>query len=201
MTYSADFIEKHRDINSRYGWWDSVYDDFHRICEILGIDLAKREPSFSGFWSQGDGASWAGAYHSEIPKYNTDPIRYYETAPAAIREYAPKDEELHRIADELCLLGRVYGPHVAWVERNGHHYVHDKTMYVNEIHPVYYEDEARWGDDVYLHIEEQMQELFRDLARWLYGCLEAEYDYLMSDEAVIDTLGANEIEEETDVVD
>ena len=48
-------------------WWDSVYDDFERICPILGVTLAttpvrlmgggtRQKPCirFSGFWSQGD---------------------------------------------------------------------------------------------------------------------------------------------------
>ncbi|TQM89759.1 hypothetical protein [Roseinatronobacter monicus] len=26
-----------------YDWWDSVYDDFGRICEILGVDLKTRD--------------------------------------------------------------------------------------------------------------------------------------------------------------
>jgi hypothetical protein len=31
----------------------------------------------------------------------------------------------------------------------------------------------------------------RDLARWLYGCLEREYDYLQSDEMVDEAIVAN----------
>ena len=53
-------------------WWDAVYEDFERVCEILGIRLkitpvrlmgggtrAKLCIWFSGFWCQGDGASYA----------------------------------------------------------------------------------------------------------------------------------------------
>ena len=56
-------------------WWDSVYDDFERICPILDVTLAttpvrlmgagtRQKPCiwFSGFWSQGDGACFEGRY-------------------------------------------------------------------------------------------------------------------------------------------
>ncbi|MBJ6915417.1 antitoxin of toxin-antitoxin stability system, partial [Vibrio cholerae] len=54
-----------------YDWYDSVYEDFQQIAEILGIRFKTRtvrlmgggtrqEPriAFTGFWSQGDGASF-----------------------------------------------------------------------------------------------------------------------------------------------
>jgi hypothetical protein len=54
-------------------------------------------------------------------------------------------------------------------------------------------------DDLILdHIEETLLDVFKALADWLYRSLEREHDYLTSDEAVIDTLEANEIEEEQD---
>jgi len=88
-----------------YEWWDSVYDDFERICPILGVTLATRtvrlmgggtrqKPCiwFSGFWSQGDGACFEGSY------------AYAPGTSRRIRDYAPQDTELHRIADALQAL-------------------------------------------------------------------------------------------------
>ncbi len=56
-------------------WYWAVYEDFERICEILGVDLAtvpirlsggggRSKPCiwFSGFASQGDGARFEGDY-------------------------------------------------------------------------------------------------------------------------------------------
>ena len=58
-----------------YDWFEFVYDDFERICTILGISLRTRSVRlfgggtrskpciwFSGFWSQGDGACFEGDY-------------------------------------------------------------------------------------------------------------------------------------------
>ena len=40
--------------------------------------------------------------------------------------------------------------------------------------------------------EEVVTEALRDLARWLYRQLEREYEYLTSDEAVDETIAAND---------
>lgn len=196
MTYSQDFIDKHRDINVHHDWWDAVYEHFDRACEILGIDLDKGEPSFSGFWSQGDGASWTGRYRAcamEPKTYALVPT--YDLAPAQIREYAPQDETLHTIADELCILGRIYCPAYCSVTRGGHtRYVHESTMSVGDVEPYY--GFSEFADEVITALEEGLLVQFRALAGWLYATLEAEHDYLTSDEAVIETLEANEIEEE-----
>lgn len=85
-----------------HDWFEFVFDDFERICAILGVELCTvparlyggdtgQKPCifFSGFWSQGDGACFEGRY------------RYARAAPRHIRDHAPKDRELHRIADAL----------------------------------------------------------------------------------------------------
>jgi hypothetical protein len=198
--YSEDFIDKHRDINVHHDWWDSTYDDFKRICEILGIELDVKEPSFSGFCSQGDGASWTGRYRAQGLGYaGLAPLYTYDQAPAKIREYAPKDETLHSIADELCLLGRIYHPVYAKVGRSSHRAVHEMTMQIDEWE--YYDEKIDFegvDTEIVNHIEETLITQFRELARWLYTTLENEYNYFTSDEAVVETLEANKIEEDED---
>lgn len=191
--YSEKTLDKYRHINVAHDWWDSVYEDFRHVCDILGIELATNEPSFSGFSSQGDGASWVGVYRpiewvmlERRDKYN------YELAPAAIREYAPKDEELHRIADELCFLGRFYQLRFASVVRHNTKYSHSGTMAVSYIEF----ESGEVSNGVYNVVHDTAQQLFRDLADWLYKQLETEYGCLVSDEAVSEALEANEIEED-----
>ena len=90
-----------------HDWYDAVYEDFQRIAEILGIHLGTRTSRlmgggtgespciwFTGFWSQGDGAVWEGSY------------AFSNGASSAIRAYAPRDLELHRIADALLAIQR-----------------------------------------------------------------------------------------------
>jgi len=199
--YNTSFLDEHRYINVSHDWWDAVHDDFNEICNILGIELNKREPSSTGFSSQGDGASWTGKYFAQTTRFvwPDGPLRprsTYDTAPAAIREHAPEDEKLHSIADRLCLLSRIYTPVFAKVGRGSSHYVHDNTMQISEWE---FDDEERNEDvpqEIAAHIEQELLDVFQELARWLYKTLEAEYYYLTSDEAVAETLEANEIEEE-----
>jgi hypothetical protein len=76
----------------QYDWWNSVYDDFNSICKIIGIVDVK--PQFSGFSSQGDGASFAGYYS------------YGKGSLAKLREYAPQDTELHEVAESIAAIQR-----------------------------------------------------------------------------------------------
>ena len=88
-------------------WYDFVYEEFGTICRILGVTLATTtvrlngggtpetpQIFWSGFSSQGDGASFAGAYS------------YARGAARAIRAHAPHDPELHRIVDALQAVQR-----------------------------------------------------------------------------------------------
>lgn len=170
-----------------YDWYDSVYEDFARICTILGIAFKTRavrlygggtrqEPKiwFTGFWSQGDGASFEGTYS------------YAKGAAAAIRDYAPQDVKLHGIADRLqSLQRRNFYQIYADISQRGRYY-HEYTMTVaaERDHPYH----PAMTDDA----EELLTEAFRDLARWLYRQLEQEYEYLTSDESVDEAIVAND---------
>lgn len=171
--------------------WDAefTFDDFVTIAEIIGIEFRyhdvtlmsgakKQKPNiwYSGFWSQGDGACFEGTY------------RYKKGAAKAIREYAGTDTELHRIADELQALQRkaFYGL-TATMTHKGHYY-HAYCMSVDVEHA--------W-DDTYNYEErsvptDDVTELMRDLANWLYRALEKEYEWQTSREQVIESIQANE---------
>lgn len=169
----AQIIERHRDINvDIHDWWDAVYEHFHRVAAILGVE--PRDINFSGFWSQGDGARFNGRYD------------WKEDAPEQIRNYAPQDAELHRIADELAAFPGAW----ATIEYRYPIYEHE---YMTEIN-------VDLGEDTeYDKASDQaIQELLRDLMRWLYRQLEKEYEYLTSDEAVRETLAINEYEFDAD---
>ena len=54
-------IDKNRNINvDDYDWFDTTKSDFHTDLETLGF--YNIDSQFSGFWSQGDGASFTGSY-------------------------------------------------------------------------------------------------------------------------------------------
>lgn len=65
---------------------DAVYDDFERVCEILGVELKPGRI----FFSQGDGACFEAR------------VSYAKGMVAKIKEYAPQDLKLHAIAEAMA---------------------------------------------------------------------------------------------------
>ena len=170
-----------------YEWYDAIYEDFRQIAEILGIDFktrtvrlmgggSRQEPRifFSGFWSQGDGACFEGSYS------------YRKNASAAIRAYAPQDTTLHGIADALQAVQRrnFYQLRAEATHRGRYH--HEYCMAITDTR-----DSPTW-QDMTADAEDVITEALRDLARWLYRQLEREYEYLTSDEAVDESIIAND---------
>ena len=167
-------------------WYDAVYEDFQRVAEILGLDLKTRtvrlmgggtrqDPCiwFRGFWSQGDGACFETRYS------------YRKAAPRRIREYAPQDTELHRIADALQAVQRRNFYQLRAEASHRGHYYHEYCMAISV------ERDSPTYQDMTADAEEGVIEVLRDLARWLYRQLEREYDYLSSDEVVDEAIIAN----------
>ncbi|AVA14721.1 antitoxin of toxin-antitoxin stability system [Sphingopyxis sp. MG] len=170
-----------------YDWFDFVYEDFERVCAIVGVRLdtvpvrlfgggTRRKPCiwFSGFWSQGDGACFEGDYS------------YARGASAAIRRYAPKDVELQRIADALGAIQRrnFYQLSARITHRGRYYHEYSMAIAVERGSPVV--------QDMTADADEDVSEALRDLARWLYGRLEDEYKHLTSDEAVDESIRLNE---------
>ncbi|MBY0134904.1 antitoxin of toxin-antitoxin stability system [Paracoccus yeei] len=170
-----------------YDWYDAVYEDFQQIAEILGIDFktrtvrlmgggSRQEPRifFSGFWSQGDGASFEGFYS------------YRKNASAVIRAYAPQDTTLHGIADALQSVQRrnFYQLRAEATHRGRYH--HEYCMVISV------ERDSPTRQDMTADVEDVITEALRDLARWLYRQLEREYEYLTSDDAVDESIIAND---------
>ena len=167
-----------------YDWWEFCYEDFARVAEILGIDLSQRavplmngkcryEPEvyFSGFYHQGSGSSFCGTYG------------YAKGAVVKIKEYAPQDEELHRIAQGLQDVQR----------RHFYRLIADITS----VHDNYIRVEVEDSENRYRDIgdaEDDVRGLMNDFNDWMFKRLQDEYEYLTSDEAVVESLITNEYE-------
>jgi hypothetical protein len=196
IVYRLDELDKrarekarawYREAGFDYDWFEFVFEDFERICEIVGVTLAtrpirlhgggtRRKPCiwFSGFWSQGDGACFEGS------------LRYRWGASRAIRAHAPKDAELHRIADALAAVQRPNFYQLKATITHRDRYYHEYCMAISVER-----DSPTW-QDMTADAEDIVIETMRDLARWLYRQLEREYDDLTSDEAVDEAIRAND---------
>lgn len=186
--------EKAREHACDYAWWDTLYEDADTIAELMGIEIDRRKQrnragqtrdhgpdiQFSGFASQGDGASFTGTWKHKVG------------APAAVREHAPEDEKLHNIADTLDRLGKEIGENMrATITRGryGGSYVHEHMVEID------LEDMDETTDSQPRDTNEQekaIADTLRAYMKWIYRQLEAEYEYLTSDEAVDEMIEANE---------
>lgn len=150
-----------------YEWWDCVYEQYTTACKLFGLDISRI--MFSGFWSQGDGASFTGT-HS-----------YKKGGLQALKKEFPQWAEIHDICNRLAQMQKpnFYGVNVD-ISKNGR-YCHEMTMGFSV--SVYIEGQGE-RYDIPQGLEEECSDIFRDLARDIYKSLEAEYDFLMSDERV-----------------
>jgi len=163
---------------------DFVFEPAITAAKLLGITFADRtvrlmngktriEPDirYSGFSSQGDGASFVGTYD------------YRQDAPQAIRADFPTVTVLHRIADALEALQAPHaGTVTARISQSGN-YVHKYTMSADVLIG---EEEAPDRDtNTFLGA-------MRDFAQWIYDTLYDEWEYQMSDASVDESIAANE---------
>jgi len=170
----GEVLQAAREINVDFdGWWDDVFDDAKTIGGILGIEI--RDIYFSGFASQGDGACFVGRYAYEAGSVKE------------ILEYAPVDGKLHRIAKGLYEVQRRNFYRLSATVKHSGHYYHKFCTDISV-----YGDGRNGKDLVTQTVEARVTELLRDFMQWIYDKLEEEYEYLTSDEAVIETLRANE---------
>ena len=173
-------------------WWDNTYGDVVRMSALLGVNISSTQHistkgrnystidiSFSGFSSQGDGASFEGNYW------------YVPDAVAKITAET-NDKELIRIAQELTLLQMTrrllgYDPFGATITTSGR-YLHSGTMDIILNYDVDENDEPSYDDG----LENNVIQLMRRFADWIYKQLEAEHDYLTSDEYIDERLNEDE---------
>lgn len=154
-------------------WYDPVYEDFKEICKIIGITLKPDDYNpgiyFQGFSYQGDGASFVGTY------------RYVNQAHKKIREYAPQDKELHRIADTLKeMQRRVMHKLVCTITLSKGSGVHSGCM------------EFSFNKDYLESLEKTVKEALVDLADWLFKRLRDEHDAIAEDDHVDEDINCNE---------
>jgi hypothetical protein len=189
----AKILDKHRHWNTEHDWWDSTYDCFKEDMEKIGIEVDHM--FFSGFSSQGDGACFEGRV-SDWPKFLAS-LGY--TCPALMA---------------LAETGWRFS-----VVKNGHYSHENCTSFSTTLNTLdcndAFDDEdfaqvfspyrteiqtAAWmaliADYKRDDLEEKFTEAFKDHMRQLYKMLEEEYEYLTTDESVLDSLDANDMLEE-----
>jgi len=172
-----------------------ITSDFQETLKALGFDTREKDISWSGFWSQGNGAAFAGNWRAS----NCDPAALLADRPPTwghtdgVPTPCPSNVELHRIAAEI-LACKAAGMTYAAISqsRRGFFMSLDSSDHGEP-------DEATIAEWNALHAEqaetsERLITAARDLAHAFYRALEAEYEYQNSDEQVAEAIEANEYE-------
>lgn len=183
-----------------YEWWEHIYEHAKQSGTERGFEI--EDIRFSGFWSQGDGASWTGRVdlkqflEHHLKEDNPDFGRYF-------------------------VLQALIAENNDWVEpytninRSGFHYVHDNMMRLESIsysnlQDLDADDEERLQEegplqraDIYqLYKGADIDQLIDSLETWvleeaqayarqIYKDLESEYDHLTSDESLVEVAESN----------
>ena len=173
-------IEKHWDINVDHDWWDSVYHEFKLDMQTKGITVD--DMNFTGFYSQGDGASFTG---------RIDMIQFLKE---------------HNLEQEYMGATFFAGQGELWVDitRGSSLYCHEHSVEATLIEDTFnsYDDETRF--EVYCRmeevlnsewqkLEEEVNEICRSYMQDLYRKLRDEYEALITKEAIWETIVANDL--------
>lgn len=147
-----------------------VVDEFHdTLMPTLGFDLDKCKTSYEISYSQSDGASFTGNWYA----HKVDPKKV-----AALKSDWPQDTEVHKFCDTVLALAALENASGS-CESGRYHFIRA--------------DFSADCDDDSEHVE-AFRELCRDIAHWLYVRLRNEYEYQTSNEAVDESIEANEYE-------
>lgn len=156
-------------------WFQGIFDFAIEVGTFFGMDIDRIH--FSGFWSQGDGASFTGIFRPEnmrtLAELETElgdvPVR--DTVTTLFKRFQAVKHPQKRRGYSAC---------VDIVRYDGR-YVHSGTLDVEDFDGVYDIDEL-W----------ELRSCMRGYADWIYRMLDAEHTELCSDEVVDEELRANE---------
>lgn len=148
-----------------HDWWDPIYEDAKEMAKLLGIEID--DIYFSGFYSHGDGACFKGTFRPEDVKTVEEFLENY-----------PEEKTVLGLYERIC---KVKCPEDCRVNISvsGHH-SHSHTMSIS------------FTEEMEREEERELLSCVRAFADWIYRTLEKEYEYLLSDEAVEESITANE---------
>jgi hypothetical protein len=196
-------IEKNRDINIEYTeWYEPIIDDFEYAMEKLG--LTDVEVEFTGFYSQGDGASFTARVENEelFLKRALDINASTEFLDMGENEDTSKeDDELRQLMGDLRNIGydtrEKLKPEDLYMEifRISSRYSHENTIEASvKMEELDVEDDDRDWNKFQDEMESMITDWAREESKELYHRLGKYYEERQSDEEVAETLIANDYE-------
>jgi hypothetical protein len=184
LVYSLDELDEEArrkaldDFKSKTMEWidlDSETIEMKRLLEMFGFNDVK--VYYSGFCSQGDGASFTGSYKHVVGGLKAVKEEFTGTWFKDVIEYL----ELLEAINKKCFYSLLYR-----IDSRGN-YCHANTMTIQYI------DDYR-GNRNFSKYEDELLEYVRGIGNTFYRMLEKAYDGYLSDEYLTEDIEANEYE-------
>lgn len=153
-------------------WSEQVTEDLETLCKEIGIGDIK--VSWSGFWTQGSGASFTtpGQLH-DLEKV----LRHFKIwSKYRVLHNHIKEED---ISTELNRISSMYSHYNTVRLDMGMFYHVNRTS----------KQEIKCNE-----LQEELQELLRDMMKQYYKDLESAYEWYMSDESITESIECNDYE-------
>ena len=175
-------IDRNRDFSIEgVDWWDPIIEGF--IEEMEGIGMEDVDPQFSGFYSQGDGASFTGRVRDNEKFLNALGLNSINKIDKNRIGSEKLTKYLKSLAENIYIT----------IERTDNRHYHHNTISANV--EVDGEDEIELdlgiGMTINIDVQEQCDTLEPEITEWarnrskkLYSDLEKYYEELQSDENV-----------------
>lgn len=166
----AKELDEYRDINVDHEWYEFTISYFRDALEILGFNNVKIE--FSVFGTQGDGASFTGEFY--LPSDDDALEMRLEKFKSKCPWLYKVNESLFNHYEEMTFSDddSLYLETLT-VYRIGHRYTHSNTITCDN---------------------DSVKDFARAFSDLMYKTLEKEYEFLTSDEQVIESIISNEVE-------
>lgn len=177
-------------------WYEDVIENFQSELENLGLEDIKC--NFSGFWSQGDGASFTAKVR-DVEKFFKEALKLQPVKWFAYEGEKEEEDEIDAMIsgfEDLGINSKIIPltPDDFWIniERNTSHYYHEFTISadLDVEEPIegrnFNANEKKEFDNWLDRLTDSITEWARKKSRELYSELEQEYESINSDEAIQD---------------
>jgi len=195
-------LESYRDINTDYNdWHDPIIEGFiEDMMEEFGVDIGTEDIFYTGFYSQGDGASFKGTVDDEEKFFkNALSLKSSEFLDMGDEEKSD-DEELVTLMGDLRNIGfdnrERLKPEDFYIQftKSSSRYEHSNTMDIDvEVDEIEEEDDdERYFKSFISKIESESLDWARGKADELYSSLSRYYEELQKDDAVKEAILDND---------
>lgn len=175
-------IDSNRDYSIEgYDWWDAIIEGFVEDMEEIGLENV--DPQFSGFYSQGDGASFTARVRDNEKFLNALGLNPIDSLTKGKIGKEKVDKAIKELAENIYIT----------IQRNDNRHYHHNTISANV--EVDGEDEIELdlgiGMIINIDVQEQCDLLEPKITEWarkrsqqLYRDLETYFEELQSDENI-----------------